>query len=263
MDEKNEVKYQCKLCGKYCDEENMSAEHYPAKSVGNEDIVAVDMVKMLISLQSDGMWEKVIEGLHNAETFEKIAGDYFDEELAESIYPKGRTAKTLCKECNTFLGKYDEAYLKFFKLDGKPDKVKGFQRHTKYQIIKAIFAKFLSIPEASNEDFDFIDFIRDNNSMEYCGKWNLYFVRRDFNSDFLGLKDIGTGMLNFDEGVVYEFSDDKFIFNLMDFEKHSCFDMTNIFDILNKSYKVIEGVGKDGGYHVQILLSRLLSETID
>ena len=34
--------------------------------------------------------------------------------------------------------------------------------------------------------------------------------------------------------------------------------MTNIFDILNRNYQLIEGVGSDGGYHGQILMSRLL-----
>ena len=48
----------------------------------------------------------------------------------------------------------------------------------------------------------------------------------------------------------------------MNFPKHSCFNMTDIFDILNKNYNIVEGVGKDGGYHAQILMSRLLSESL-
>ena len=36
----------CKLCGKIFPETEMSEEHYPAKSVGNDDVVAVDIVKM-------------------------------------------------------------------------------------------------------------------------------------------------------------------------------------------------------------------------
>ena len=72
-------------------------------------------------------------------------------------------------------------------------------------------------------------------------------------------QDIRTGKITFDEGIVYELSDEKFIFNLMNFPKHSCFDMTNIFDILKKQYTLIEGVGEDGGYHGQILMSQLLS----
>ena len=48
----------------------------------------------------------------------------------------------------------------------------------------------------------------------------------------------------------------------MNFPKHSRFNMTDIFDILNKNYNIVEGVGKDGGYHAQILMSRLLSEAL-
>ena len=38
--------------------------------------------------------------------------------------------------------------------------------------------------------------------------------------------------------------------------------MTNLFDILKKDYKLIKGVGKDGGYHAQILMTRLFSEMV-
>lgn len=113
------------------------------------------------------------------------------------------------------------------------------------------------MPEAENEEFNFIDFIKDESLTVYSGKWKLYFVRRDFSTDLMGLKDIGTGEATFNEGVVYEFSDDKFVFNLMNFEKHPCFSMTNVFDILNKNYVLIEGVGNHGGYHAQIFMTRL------
>lgn len=36
--------------------------------------------------------------------------------------------------------------------------------------------------------------------------------------------------------------------------------MTNIFDILKKNYVLANGVGETGGYHAQILLSKLFSE---
>ena len=39
---------------------------------------------------------------------------------------------------------------------------------------------------------------------EYTGNWNIYFIKRDFTSDLMGLKDIRTGKIEFDEGVVYE-----------------------------------------------------------
>ena len=38
----------------FCDEE-MSEEHYPARSVGNEDIVSLDTIKMFDSFQSEEM----------------------------------------------------------------------------------------------------------------------------------------------------------------------------------------------------------------
>ncbi len=253
----DKTKYECKLCGMYYSEDEMSKEHYPARSVGNEDIVALDIIKMFDSFQSKEMRNDVLKRLSEGENTDDILGNIFDTKLSKSLYPAGRTAKTLCKRCNTFLGKYDEAYLKFFLLDGNPKRIKGFKNSTRLQIIKSIFGKFLSVPEAGNEEFDFIDFIKDQSVTEYYGKWNLYFVTRDFSSDLMGFKDIGTGKATFDEGVVYEFSDDKFIFNLMNFEKHSCFSMTNIFDILNKNYKLIEGVGNGGGYHAQILMTRL------
>ena len=193
------------------------------------------------------------------QTFSQKCLNIFDTQLSTSLFPKGRTARTLCRKCNTFLGKYDEAYLRFFNLDGTPKSINGFQQHTKYQIIKAIYAKFLSIPEAAGEAFDFIDFIRDDDSTVYNGNWNIYFVKRDFSSDLLGMKDIRTGKITFDEGVVYELSDDKFIFNLMNFPKHSCFEMTNLFDILKKNYKLVEGVGESGGYHAQVFMSSIFN----
>ena len=251
------TKFMCKLCGMYYSEDEMSEEHYPARSVGNEDIVALDIIKMFASFQSKETHNNVLKTLSDGENADVILENIFDTKLSKSLYPAGRTARTLCRKCNTFLGKYDEAYLKFFLLDGNPKRIKGFKNNTRLQIIKSIFGKFLSVPEAGNEEFDFIDFIKDESLTEYSGKWNLYFVKRNFSTDIMGLKDIGTGKATFDEGVVYEFSDDKFIFNLMNFEKHSCFPMTNIFDILNKNYVLIEGVRNDGGYHAQIFMTRL------
>ena len=253
----NTTKVKCKLCGIYYSREEMSEEHYPARSVGNEDIVALDIIKMIDSFQSKEMRNNISKRLSTGEDLSNISGEIFDAELSKSIYPAGRTARTLCRGCNTFLGKYDAAYLKFFSLDGDPKRIKGFNKNTKLQIVKSIFGKFLSIPEAKNEEFDFLNFLREELSTNYSGKWRLYFVKRDFSTDLMGLSDIGTGKITFDEGVVYELSDDKFIYNLMNFEKHSCFPMVNIFDILNKNYILIEGVGNDGGYHAQILMTRL------
>lgn len=251
------TKVKCKLCGIHYSKEEMSEEHYPARSVGNEDIVALNIVKMIDSFQSEKMRNDVLKRLSAGESTDNIFGDIFDTKLSKSIYPAGRTARTLCRKCNTFLGKYDAAYLKFFSLDGEPKKIKGFRESTKLRIIKSIFGKFLSVPEAKNEEFDFLDFLKDESKTKYSGKWGLYFVKRDFSTDLLGLNDIGTGKITFDEGIVYELSDDKFIFNLMNFNKHSCFSMTNIFDILNRNYVLVKGAGNDGGYHAQILMTRL------
>lgn len=246
----------CRLCLNYFSDEEMSEEHYPAKSVGNDDIVAVNIAQIM----SEETHEEIAVRVKQGENAKDVADNIFDTKLSKSMYPRGRTARTLCRTCNTFLGKYDRAYLRFFEVDGCADKTKGFQRQTKYQIIKAIFAKFLSVPEANHEEFDFLDFIRDEKLEHYNGKWRLYLVKRDYTCDLFGMKSLDTGKETFNEGVVYEFSDDKFIFNLMNFEKHDSFPMTNIFEILNKHYTLIQGVGKTGGYHAQMLMAKLFSQ---
>lgn len=261
METKEMKLYKCKLCGKYYSDKEMSDEHYPARCVGNEDIVEFDIVKMFDMFESNEIYDEVLQKRKEGKVLKEIADEIFDTKLSNSLHPKGRTARTLCGKCNRFLGKYDEAYLKFFKVDGNADKIKGFSLNTKYKVIKSIYAKFLSIPEAVDESFDFIDFVKDEKLNEYKGKWKLYFVKRDYSTDIIGLKDIQTGKATFDDGVVYELSDDKFIFNLMNFEKHSCFKMTDIFDILKNNYTIIDGVGENGGYHASILLSKLLSES--
>ena len=260
MDNESTMNFVCKLCGQEFDNKEMSEEHYPARSTGNEDIVSLDIVKMIDSIMSGEIHNEILRRSAKGEEISDISENIFDTQLSKSLYPDGRTSRTLCKECNTFLGKYDEAYLKFFNVDGNPKIVKGFQQITKLEIIKAIYAKFLSLPESVDEKFDFLEFIKNKNMTTYNGIWKLYFVKRDFSSDLLGMKDIGTGKVVFEEGVVYEMSDDKFIFNLMNFEIHSCFNMTSIFDILKKNYTIIEGVGENGGYHAQILMSKLFSE---
>lgn len=235
MDDLQEKKCRCKLCGALFKDSDMSEEHYPARSTGNDDIVALDIIKMFESLRSSKVHSEIEKRLAVGEKLEDITGNILDTQLTKSLYPKGRTARTLCRKCNTFLGKYDKSYLRFFDLDGNPKAIKGFQRQTKYQIIKAIYAKFISLPETQDEEFDFLDFIRNEDETSYNGTWKLYFVKRDKRSDLMGLPDIGTGKIVFDEGVVYEMSDDKFIFDLMNFPKHACFQMTNIFDILKEN----------------------------
>lgn len=253
-----ETDYICRLCHNHFSYREMSEEHYPAKSVGNNDVIALDIVKAIDSLQSGLAYSAISQAVSNGTDFHEATGEFFDCNLAIPLYPRGRTIRTLCKACNTFLGVYDQAYLRFFNEDGNEKVVRGFQQRTKLNIIKAIYGKFLSVPEALEEEFDFIGFIRDQTSSVYDGKWNLYFVHRDSKSDLMAFRDIGTGKAEFDEGVVYELSDDKFIYNLMNFRKHDCYVMNNIFDILEKNYKLVNGVGDNGGYHAQILISRLL-----
>lgn len=255
-------KIRCRLCEKEYEDKEMSDEHYPAHSVGNDDIVQLNIVKLFDVMMGENSDFKryITQEQEKGMPLKESLDSFFDNELAESIYPKGRTARTLCQNCNRFLGKYDEAYLKFYDVDGDPKKVKGFQYKTKLQIIKAIFAKFLSIPEAKDKKFDFIDFIRNPEETEYRGKWSLYFVKRDASTDLMGLSDIPTGKIDWDldgKKIVYELSDDKFIFNLLNFEKHDQFVMNNIFDILS-SYKLVEGChDATGGYHGQLALTRL------
>lgn len=53
----------------------------------------------------------------------------------------------------------------------------------------------------------------------------------------MGFKDIQTGKIDWNmdgKMLVFELSDEKFIFNLLNFEKHDAFEMNNIFDIMEK-----------------------------
>lgn len=104
-------KIECKLCHKLFDFDEMSEEHYPARSVGNEDIVLLDIIKMIDFFQTDGM-KRFEKRYLQGESIGQISDDIFDNELSLPLYPNGRTARTLCRKCNTFLGKYDEAYLR-------------------------------------------------------------------------------------------------------------------------------------------------------
>lgn len=47
---------------------------------------------------------------------------------------------------------------------------------------------------------------------------------------------------------------------LLNLKKHDTYKMINIFDILKKNYVLTNGVGETGGYHAQILFSKLFSE---
>ena len=151
---KNKKKYRCVLCQSYCKYSKMSEEHYPAKSVGNFDIVNFDLIKSIEFTISPEINKIIQLRINKGERKDDVLSEIFDTHLATDLYPKGRTSRSLCIKCNTFLGTYDESYKKFFMIDGNPQKLKGFQEHTKLEIVKSIFGKFLSIPETKNEKFE-------------------------------------------------------------------------------------------------------------
>lgn len=260
-----EHKIQCRLCEQYFSNSDMSEEHYPAHCTGNDDIVRINIQDLLDTLMGDNpeFNEGIKTSIRSAKDPIEFAERYFDNTLSKSLYPKGRTARTLCRECNTFLGKYDESYQKFFSVDGDPQKIKGFQTQTKINIIKAIYAKFLSLPEALDINFDFLDFIRDREISEYNGEWHLYFIRRDSSTDMIGLQDIQTGKMNWDNNknkIVLEMPDDKFIYNLCNFEKPAEFEMNDIFDILKGNYRLIIGAHDNkGSFHQEFVMKRIFN----
>ena len=251
-------KIKCRLCQKCFNNEDMSDEHYPAKTVGNNDLVMIDPEKFIESLikikkEANEYYEE-----NNKEKYLKEAEKMFDEKIAMPLYPNGRTNRTLCVKCNNFLGRYDEAYKKFYNIDGSPQKLKGFTDGTKYMIIKSIYGKFLSLPETQDVEFDFLDFILDEKQTEYKGKWNLYFIHRNEKADFLKLKDYEAGKLIYPEGTVFVLTDEKFCYYLLNFKKHSTVKTNGIFDILTKNYCLVKDEGDKADYHQQLVLSRLL-----
>lgn len=240
----------CKLCNNKFDESQLTKEHYPAKSAGNNDLVLINLVDVFEDMMQAPNKFRYIANSDLG--FSAVENYYSNSKMAKSIYPEGRYARTLFRKCNSFLGKYDEAYKKFYDNDGDPNKIKGFSKATKLRIIKAIFGKFLSVPEAKVEDFDFRDFILDERNEEYKGEWKLFFVKRDTITS-----DMQTAKLNYDEGVVYHLSDDKFIFDLLNFEKPNEYVMNNIFDILEKNSKLQVGPGENGGFYAEAFTTNL------
>lgn len=238
----------------------MSEEHYPAKSTGNDDIVALDFGKMIDSIRSGKIIEKLFQQDNQGKTLKEVSSNFFDKELSHSLYPKGRTTRSLCRECNTFFGKYDEAYKKLYDNDGSSSIIKGYQKQTRLKISKDIFAKFLSVPECKGWKFDFVDFLNNENQAEYKGKWKLYCIKRDYSTDMLGLSHLATGELVYDEGTIFELSDAKFIFHLMDFESHEGYTSLNMLDLLNKTYTLVNGSDlHDGGYHGQLMIQEIFN----
>lgn len=248
----------CKLCNKEFDKSELTKEHYPAKSLGNYDLVRINLLDVLDDIiKTPGKFSYIAK---SGQGFSEVERYYSNSDMGKSVYPEGRYAITLCRKCNSFLGKYDEAYKKFYDNDGDPRMIKGFSKPTKLKIIKAIYGKFLSVPESSNENFDFREFILDEKCEDYNGDWKLYFVKRDIKSDLL-FRDINIAKLQYDDGVVYHLSDNKFIFDLLNFDKPKEYVMNNIFDILDKNYNLVVGTGECGGLHGEVLIINYLRET--
>ncbi|AHB80375.1 hypothetical protein ATX68_12790 [Oenococcus oeni] len=251
----------CALCGKEFKESELSEEHYPARNTGNVDIVGFDIVKFLDFASSPDKMKKFIGDNSKIENVKKKAFDLFDNYFSKSIYPKGRTTRTLCRSCNTFLGDYDEAYKLFFEANGNPQIIKGFQNKTKLKIIKSLYGKFLSLPSSKNVKFDFIDFVKNVEQTEYDGIWGLYCIKRDNATDLMGIKSLDYGRADFDEGIVLELSDEKFIYHLINFPPHCGYTGMNMFGIRNKKYRLVSGRElNDGGYHGQIMIQNMFEE---
>ena len=66
----------CRLCGSKFSISEMSEEHYPAHSVGNEDIVKLDFVKMFDIIKSGEISNRIKSG----EKLEDIIDDIFDNQ---------------------------------------------------------------------------------------------------------------------------------------------------------------------------------------
>ena len=69
---KKKRKYRCALCQNYFKKSELSAEHYPAKSVGNNDIIALDFTKMIDTIQSPI--------IHNVINKQVIKGEKYENE---------------------------------------------------------------------------------------------------------------------------------------------------------------------------------------
>ena len=56
---KKKRRYKCVLCQHFFKKNEMSAEHYPAKSVGNKDIIALDFPNMVETIQSPEIHKEI------------------------------------------------------------------------------------------------------------------------------------------------------------------------------------------------------------
>lgn len=76
----NRQKVQCRLCQQFFADEDMSEEHYPAHSVGNDDIIALDFTKFMDTLMGDNpeLKEAISVAIKNGEDLKESADKYFD-----------------------------------------------------------------------------------------------------------------------------------------------------------------------------------------
>ena len=65
----------CKLCGKDYPENKLSDEHYPAHSVGNNDIVQLDLVAMMDMFMSERTASELKVRVNNGESLNDITDD--------------------------------------------------------------------------------------------------------------------------------------------------------------------------------------------
>ena len=78
----------CRLCRRRFTYDEMSEEHYPAKSTGNNDIVELDLVKLIDTFQSGIAQQKIKKQVELGHAVEDAAGKYFDEELTNTYIRK-------------------------------------------------------------------------------------------------------------------------------------------------------------------------------
>ena len=70
MRKDNRKKYVCKLCNNQYTYDEMSEEHYPAKSVGNDDIGNFDLTKFIDIFDSESIKEDIYQKLKQEKKFQ-------------------------------------------------------------------------------------------------------------------------------------------------------------------------------------------------
>ena len=76
-----ELLYKCRLCGQFFSDDEMSDEHYPAKCVGNDDVVAVNIADIF----SEETMAEVATRVSDGEDAKKVSDEIFDTKLSKSL----------------------------------------------------------------------------------------------------------------------------------------------------------------------------------